>query len=99
MKLESLIAYYYRVRKYKMPTAQQALMWLITELGEASELLLARETGWVRNNPQNHEAWSAERFADELGDIVMMAVVAGQAEGVDVIARLEERLHDRIQRG
>ena len=78
-----LIRNYYKVRGLKWPTVEQAMMWTQTELGEVYELLLARDGDWVRNHPWNKAMYSPGALAEELGDAIMMLIVAGIVEGVD----------------
>jgi len=86
---------YYRCRGLKWPTTEQALMFAQTELGEVYELLLARESGWVRNNPDDKPEYSDQALAEELGDTVMMLIVAGLAAGVDPIEALLDKMEEK----
>jgi hypothetical protein len=91
--LAGMIAEYYERRGLKWPAdADEALDWCLTELAEAKELLLAREGGWVRNNPEAHPAFNDSLLEAELGDIVMMALVAGMVEGLDPLSALAEKM-------
>lgn len=68
-------------------------MWLQTELAEVYELLLVREGGWTRNNPDDHPTeFDQQRFAEELGDAILMLLVAGMVEGVDPLAAMELKI-------
>lgn len=91
-----LIHLYYAKRGLKEPDANQSLDWLLTELAEAKELLLARDGGWIRNNPDDHPKFDRCKFAEELGDIIMMAIRAGMAEGVDPLAALAEKIDRKL---
>jgi hypothetical protein len=92
-----LIAIYYAALELKEPDADESLDWLLTELAEAKELLLARRGGWVRNHPADHPQFSSARFAEELGDIIMMALRAGMAETVDPLAALYTKIDNRLR--
>lgn len=81
--LVDIINKYYSDKGLTFPNFENAMKFVITELGEVYELDLARIGGWVRNNPQNKPAFSKEKLAEELGDVIMMLMVAGIAEGVD----------------
>lgn len=95
--LGQLIERYYDARGLKRPSEWEALAWAITELGEAYEHLLAREGGWVRNSPESHpEVWDPSAFAEELGDAIMMLVMAGRVLGVDPLSALRRKLVTRI---
>jgi len=93
-ELSRVINKYYTARNLVHPDSWQALAWAITELGEVYEILLA-EGDWVRNNPEAHpETFDSEKFAEELGDVIMMVQKAGMARGVDPL----ESLYKKIQR-
>lgn len=91
----ALIRRYYAARKLKEPTAKEALLWAQTEMGEAIDLRMQLDGGWVRNHEK--EPYSPERYAEELGDAIMMLLKAGMAEGVDPLAALEEKLNRKIK--
>lgn len=88
----SAIEAYFERKGLKWPDSWRALGWANTELAEVYELILAKDGGWVRNNPEDHDGWSPERFAEELGDTIMMLLVAGYAEGVDALLALENKI-------
>ena len=88
---------YYRKRQMILPTEAQALMFCATELGEAFELLLQKEANWVRNNPQNKKRYNPERFGEECGDIVMMALVAGMQAGVNPLLLLFGKMERKTE--
>lgn len=95
-ELTRAIEDYYRIRELKQPDTWQALGWAATEIGEAYEILLAKDKGWVRNNPDGKPGWDAEKFGEELGDVVMMLIVAGLREGVDVIKLLGLKMNRKL---
>lgn len=92
MNVTDLISRYFELRQYQMPDVWEALAWADTEKGEALEVLLAKKGGWVRNNPDGKPGWDPDLFAEELGDMIMMLVVAGQAEGVDPLEALVRKM-------
>jgi NTP pyrophosphatase (non-canonical NTP hydrolase) len=98
MELIDLIEAYYNGRDLKYPDAWQSLGWATTELGEVYELLLARDGGWVRNNPQDHDNFSKEKFSEELGDVIMMLMVAGYVEGVNPIQSLKDKINSKLEK-
>ena len=89
---------YYKSRKLTMPDFDNAMKFVMTEVAEVFELDLARTGGWVRNNPQNKSTYSKNDMAEELGDAIMMLVVAGIAEGVNPLQALSDKM-DRKLRG
>ncbi len=95
-ELIEMIDWYYAERGYKFPDAWEALGFLNTELGEVYEVLLAERAGWVRNHPEDKPGYSPERLGEDLGDVVMMAVVAGLARGVNPLECLSAKLHHKV---
>lgn len=95
--LVDLISTYYAKRGLKWPNVDQAMQFVETEMGEVYEILLARQPGWVRNNPGNKPPFSKGELAEELGDAIMMLIVAGIAEGVDPIDAMERKIYRKLQ--
>jgi len=95
-KLTEMVKHYYDRRGLKYPEAMEALGFLTTEQAEVWELLLQRKGGWVRNNPQNKPTWDTTHYAEELGDVILMAIVAGIAEGVDPVEALIEKMERKL---
>lgn len=93
-----LIKTYYQSRKLKWPDFNSAMKFVMTELAEIYELDLAREGGWVRNNPENKPKYSREDMAEELGDAIMMLIVAGIAEEVDPLQALETKIRRKLEK-
>jgi hypothetical protein len=83
---------YYEARGLKWPSFDNAMKWAITEIAEVYELDLARESGWVRNNPEKHEGFTKERLAEELGDVIFMLLVAGITEDVDPLRAMLSKM-------
>lgn len=79
------------------PTTEEAMLWLQTELGEATDELMMKKK-WVRNNPNKETDFDPDLFETELSDIIYMALVAGMVEGVDPMQALIEKteLHLKI---
>ncbi len=97
MNLAQIITNYYELRGLKWPTAEEAMMWAETEMGEVYEILLAQKGGWVRNNPEDHTASSADELGTELGDVIMMLMVAGIVQGTDPITCLTNKMERKIR--
>lgn len=88
----------YAVRGKKWPTAQEAILWATTELGEAIDLLLMQNTTWVRNHPDAKELFTAERFSEELGDVICMLIVAAiVADAPNPLTSLRNKLTSKIR--
>ena len=96
-KLAEEIVTYYEARGLVWPDTRDALAWCITELAEAYEVLLSRKN-WVRNNPDDKPDWDAEAFCTELGDAVMMLVVAGWVNGRDVLDLLRTKMNGKLRK-
>lgn len=97
--LASKIIGYYRKRILRWPGPGEALLWAQSEMGEAADKLLSMDTRWVRNNPQDHPVASNEEFGEELGDAIMMLVVAGLTKGVDPLQLLEAKIERKLMAG
>lgn len=97
--LEEVVVLYFGVRKLVRPNVWKALAFADTERGEAMEVLLAKDNdGWVRNNPDGKPSWDQDLFAEELGDIIMMLIMAGFAEGVFPVTALLEKMKRKLRK-
>mgnify|MGYP001613849862 CR=1 FL=1 len=85
---------YYKVRGLTMPDTKEALDFAITEWAEARELLFAEDGKRVRNHEQ--EPYSDKRFAEELGDVILMAIVAGMTRGLDPLQAMVNKLDRKM---
>lgn len=77
------------------PSTEDALLFIATELAEATELVLA-EKAYKRNHAK--EPFSPGRFAEELGDIVYMCVIAGQTRGVDPVEAMLAKMFRQVEK-
>lgn len=96
--LVSEILDYYEKRGLAYPNLQEALNWAHTEMGEVYEIIMSWEPKWIRNNPEDHPAQSKESLAYELGDVIMMLIMAGLAEGVDPINALKNKMKRKLEK-
>ena len=98
LNLDELIALYWQLLQLEILTVWEALAFANTELGEVYEELLAKAADkWKRNNPEDHpQEFDIDRFAGELGDVILMCIVAGRAESVNVLAALRAKLTQKI---
>lgn len=92
---EELLGEYYETRGLRRPAPEEALLWLVTEVGEAADEWMRIDKDWVRNNPQPD--YSPERFGSELGDVMLMAMVAGLADGVSPLEMLLEKMGKHVE--
>lgn len=98
MRLVDLIKHYYEVRNLSWPNFDNAMKFVQTEMAEIYELDLSRVGGWIRNHPETKPAFSKDSLAEELGDAIMMLIVAGIAEGVDPIEALEKKIEAKLKK-
>ena len=92
---EKILAWF-DVGGLKRPDFWHAMGFAETERAEALEVIFSREGGWVRNHPENKPEWDREAFGKELGQAVMMIVMAGIAEGIDPLESLDAWLGKKI---
>jgi hypothetical protein len=90
--LTEMIKKYWELRQLKKPNFQEAMMWAHTEIAEAYEIKLAQMGGWVRNNPDDHKEVNNKKLQEELGDAIMMLIMAGVAEDGDPISSLKWKM-------
>jgi len=88
---------YYVGRNLRWPTLEEALQWANSESGEVSEQLLARQPGWVRNNPEKHPEFSKEKLFEEIADQVFMLLVAGMVEGYDILTIMQKKMQRKLE--
>lgn len=92
-----LIKYYYNKRGLKWPNFDDAMKFVATEIGEVYEVDLARTDGWVRNNPNSKPIFTKEQLSSELGDVIMMVMVAGIVEEVDPLQSLINKINRKLE--
>jgi NTP pyrophosphatase (non-canonical NTP hydrolase) len=97
MTLFELVREYYDKRGLKWPTFDDAMKFVQTEIGEIYELDLARIGGYKRNHPQNKPQFSKEALAEELGDAILMLLVAGIVEEVNPLEAMENKMKKRME--
>jgi hypothetical protein len=102
MELNSIIKDYYETRKLVWPNFDDAMKFVITEIGEAYEVDLVGKD-YIRNNPENKPKPETEEFRKkmlgrELGDAMMMLQVAGMAEGCNPIQELLKKLGIKVDK-
>ena len=75
--------------KWQDPDTGEAIMFALTELGEAADAYLRLKGGFVRNN--DREA-GRDKLLTELFDTVMMCIIAIDLEG----GNLEQVAQDKL---
>ena len=91
------IKYHFEGRSRVWPTVEDGLLWSMTELAEAFELWSAKKN-YVRNNPNEKEKYSDERFAEELGDVIYMAMITGLVVGVNPLEEMIKKMRTQIEK-
>lgn len=98
--INKMIEDYFGVRGLRVPTTEQAALWLGTEFGEMCEELVLKSGEWVRNTPEkNFKTFDRERLCNELADIIFMAIVTGMQEGLDPLDRMIDNIMKHLQPG
>ena len=77
-KLAEVVRSYYAFRGLTAPDAGQALLFLVSEVGELADAFVEQQAQWVRNNPGRERDISAE-----IGDVLMMLTVFADALEID----------------
>jgi len=95
--LTAAVRLYFKLRGYKMPTIEEALMFAHTELGEVYEILLAQQGGWKRNHPEDKPGYSVEALGEELGDAIMMLIIAGVVVGTNPVEALRAKMMRKLR--
>jgi len=93
----NLIIQYYKKRGLKWPDFDNAMKFVLTEIGEAYEIDLSRVGGWIRNNPDAKPEFDKNALGSELGDAIMMLMVAGIVEGVNPLAALVNKINKKLE--
>ena len=77
-KLPEVVRAYFEHRGLTAPDAGQALLFLVSEVGELADAFVEEQAQWVRNNPERNR-----NISDEIGDVLMMLTVFADAQGID----------------
>ena len=89
---------YYEERGLRWPSFEEARELAKTEEGEVSEQWLAGKTSeWIRNNPESHEPYSANRMLEELADQVFMLLVAGMVMGSNLLDVMSSKMDRKMK--
>lgn len=86
-KLVELVQAYYRFRGLTEPDANQALLFLVSEVGELADAFVEGQGAWVRNHPDKERD-----IKDEIGDVLMMLTVFAHQLGVDPLDALKAKM-------
>jgi len=75
---------------WAQPNLSEALMWMVTEVGEALDAYLSLNPKWTRNNPK--PAPTSEKIAEEIFDAIMMGCLALDRLGADLMEVAQRKL-------
>jgi len=95
-QLAKYVEEYFKARNLKIPTFFEAMAWMQTEVGETYEVWLAK-FNFARNNPEAHPPFSEEKLAEELGDVLLMIMVAGLTQGVNPLWAMLRKMSKHIK--
>jgi len=76
--LPEIVEKYFQFRNLTQPDANQAYLFLVSEIGELADAFVADQAAWVRNNPEKER-----NVSDEIGDVLMMLTVFAMSQGID----------------
>ena len=88
--LVQLVQVYYDFRGLTQPDANQAFLFLTSEIGELADALVANQAAWVRNNPGRERV-----IPDEIGDVLMMLTVFAATQGIDPVEALKAKMRSK----
>jgi NTP pyrophosphatase (non-canonical NTP hydrolase) len=89
-KLLDLVKQYYEFRGLTAPDTNQAFLFLVSEMGELSDALVADQAEWVRNNPNRERDVEAE-----IGDVLMMLTVFAASQGINPIDAMLKKMESK----
>ena len=88
--LVEIVKQYYQFRGLTEPDANQAFLFLVSEIGELSDALVSGKAEWVRNNPGRERNIEAE-----IGDTLMMLTVFAATQGFDPLEALLKKMRSK----
>lgn len=71
---------YYQFRGLTVPDDTQALLFLVSEVGELADSHVEQQGDWIRNHAEKERG-----VEDEVGDILMMLTAYCIARGIDPV--------------
>lgn len=89
-KLRNIVDAYYAYRGLTHPDANQAYLFLVSEVGELADALVANQADWVRNNPDRDRS-----IEPEIGDVLMMLTVFASQMGVDPVEAMLNKMKSK----
>jgi NTP pyrophosphatase (non-canonical NTP hydrolase) len=86
-----LVDAYSAFRTYKEPNAQEAFLFLVSEIGELADELAHGVGSWVRNNHQD----KGKGVEGEIGDVLMMLTTLATALHLDPLRCMENKMRSK----
>jgi NTP pyrophosphatase (non-canonical NTP hydrolase) len=77
-KITDIVRAYYDFRGLTVPDDSQALLFLVSEVGELADAHVEQMAEWIRNNANKERS-----VEDEVGDILMMLTAYCLSRGID----------------
>jgi len=71
---------YYEFRGLTVPDDSQALLFLVSEVGELADAHVEQQASWIRNHAQKERS-----VDDEVGDVLMMLTAYCISRGIDPV--------------
>ena len=78
--------YYLKREDLKIPNPEDALHFLVSEVGELSDAFVEEKDNWGRNNPDKIRS-----IEDEVGDVLMMLYVFAMLSGISPILSMVKK--------
>jgi NTP pyrophosphatase (non-canonical NTP hydrolase) len=80
MTIIETVQAYYEYRGLTIPDDTQALLFLVSEVGELADSHVEQQAQWVRNHAEKERG-----VEDEVGDVLMMLTAYCIARGIDPV--------------
>jgi len=81
---------YYEQRGLVMPDTEEALHFLVSEIGELSDAYVHQKKDWIRNNEKERD------LAEEAADVLMMLYVLSLAADIHPFTRLIKKMKEKL---
>jgi NTP pyrophosphatase (non-canonical NTP hydrolase) len=88
--LAEIVMSYYAHHGLVMPNADQALLFLVSEIGELADAHVHGQDRWVRNDGEKERS-----ITDEVGDVMMMLTVCAMQHGLDPVGAMLAKMRKR----
>ena len=81
---------YYVQRELPFPNSIQALLFLVSEVGEIADAEVDKMGDWVRNNERTRDE------AEEVADVFFMLYVYAIAKGIDPMHEMLKKMRRKL---